>query len=112
KTRRQLRAAGLSPGGQDVAAVMVGKRRGRRLIAYLFDVGRARPKRTPSPAQLAAIEKATREHQARAAARRGYTRTDLTTLTDPGPGWDETTTHQEEPTMPNTDTNTGTVPIV
>ncbi|MFI2561881.1 RRQRL motif-containing zinc-binding protein [Nocardia farcinica] len=96
KTRRQLRAVGLSPGGQDVAAVMVGKRRGRRLIAYLFDVGRARPKRRPSPAQLAAIEKATREHQARAAARRGYTRTDLTTPTDPGPGWDETTTHKEE----------------
>ncbi|WP_280181531.1 RRQRL motif-containing zinc-binding protein [Nocardia farcinica] len=109
KTRRQLRAAGLSPGGQDVAAVMVGKRRGRRLIAYLFDVGRARPKRTPSPAQLAAIEKATSEHQARAAARRGYTRTDLTTPTDPGPGWDETTTPKEESMS---DTSTGTVPTV
>ncbi|MBF6522830.1 hypothetical protein [Nocardia farcinica] len=56
------------------------------------------PWRAAPPAQLAAIEKATR--------------TDLTTptLTDPGPGWDETTTPKEEPIMPNT--NTGTVPTV
>lgn len=103
KTRRQLRDAGLSPGGQDVAALMVRQRRGRRLVAHLFDIALARPKRVPSPAQLAAIEKATRTHQLRAAERRGYTATDLHTPTDLGPTWSETT--QEETTM-NTNEST------
>ncbi|MEV0712767.1 RRQRL motif-containing zinc-binding protein [Nocardia aurea] len=88
KTRRQLRAAGLSPGGQDVAALMLGKRRGHRLIAHLYDIALARPKRVPSAAQLDAIAKATREHQARAAERHGYPRTDLTVEVDPGSQWD------------------------
>lgn len=107
KTRRQLRDAGLSPGGQDVAALMVRQRRGRRLVAHLFDIALARPKRVPSPAQLAAIEKATRTHQLRAAERRGYTATDLHTPTDPGPTWPETPTLQEETTM-NTNESTAT----
>ncbi|MBF6434298.1 hypothetical protein IU436_28620, partial [Nocardia farcinica] len=55
------------------------------------------PWRAAPPAQLAAIEKATR--------------TDLTTptLTDPGPGWDETTTPKEE--LMSDTSSTGTVPI-
>lgn len=88
KTRRQLRAAGLSPGGQEVAALMLGRRRGRRMIAHLYDIAKARPKRVPSAAQLDAITKATREHQARAAERHGYPRTDLTVEADPGSQWD------------------------
>ncbi|MBF6358262.1 hypothetical protein IU449_27575 [Nocardia higoensis] len=105
KTRRQLRDAGLSPGGQDVAALMIRQRRGRRLTAFLFDIAKARPKRTPSPAQLAAIEKATRTHQLRAAERRGYTADDLHTPTDLGPTWSETPTLQEE-TIVNTNEST------
>ncbi|MBF6358316.1 hypothetical protein IU449_27845 [Nocardia higoensis] len=106
KTRRQLRNAGLSPGGQDVAALMVRQRRGRRLVAHLFDIALARPKRTPSPAQLAAIEKATRTHQLRAAERRGYTATDLHTPTDLGPTWPETPTLQEETIVNTTESTT------
>ncbi|WP_280492826.1 RRQRL motif-containing zinc-binding protein, partial [Nocardia asiatica] len=70
KTRRQLRAAGLRPNGQDPVALMVREPTGRkrRLWAYLFDVGKAAPKRTASAAQLAAVEKAVREHQARGGA--------------------------------------------
>ncbi|WP_281180028.1 RRQRL motif-containing zinc-binding protein, partial [Nocardia amamiensis] len=73
KTRRQLRAAGLRPNGQDIAAFMVRKRRrGRKpLVAHLFDLAKAAPKRTASPAQLDAIRKATAEHQARAAEHQG-----------------------------------------
>ncbi|MEU4345426.1 hypothetical protein AB0H00_29945 [Nocardia sp. NPDC023852] len=89
QTRRQLRAAGLGPNRQGVAAVMVGKRRGRRLVAHLFDVRKAAPKRVPTPAQLAAITKATQEHQIKAAQRRGISRTELHQDTDPGPGWAE-----------------------
>ncbi|BDT96969.1 hypothetical protein IFM12275_69450 (plasmid) [Nocardia sputorum] len=101
KTRRQLRAAGLRPNGQEPAALMVREPTGRkrRLWAYLFDVGKAAPKRTASAAQLAAVEKAVREHQARAAERRGIAREELTQPTDPGPGWTDPTTHQEENPM-------------
>ncbi|MFE2962035.1 hypothetical protein ACFXHC_37350, partial [Nocardia tengchongensis] len=52
QTRRQLRAAGLGPNRQGVAALMVRKSKGRRLIAHLFDVRKAAPKRVPTPAQL------------------------------------------------------------
>jgi len=103
RTRRQLRAAGLSPGGQDVAALMVRQRRGRRLVAHLFDIAKARPKRTPSPAQLEAIEKATRTHQLRAAERRGYTAADLHTPTELGPTWTNTTILEEETTVHTTE---------
>lgn len=41
-TKRQLRARGLRPGGQDPAAQM---RWGRRSVAYLYDVRRAKPVR-------------------------------------------------------------------
>ncbi|MFI6516980.1 RRQRL motif-containing zinc-binding protein [Spirillospora sp. NPDC050679] len=55
-TRRQLAAARLRPGGQEVAAQVVW-RQGRR-VAYLYDTRRALPKRAPAPAQLAALDKA------------------------------------------------------
>lgn len=105
KTRRQLRAAGLAPGGHAPVAQTETKRRGRRLLAYLYDVRLAVPKRTASPAQLLAVAKAIREHQARAAERHGYDRDELTTTEDPGPGWTsipETTTHEEGITMSDT----------
>ncbi|MEU5763980.1 RRQRL motif-containing zinc-binding protein [Nocardia sp. NPDC047648] len=109
KTRRQLRAAGLRPNGQDPAALMVREPTGRkrRLWAYLFDVRAAAPKRTATPAQLAAVEKAVREHQARAAERHGLSREELTQETDPGPGWTDPTTHQEENPMSDTITAAG-----
>ncbi|WP_369829541.1 hypothetical protein [Nocardia sp. 852002-20019_SCH5090214] len=87
KTRRQLRAAGLAPGGHAPVAQTETRRRGRRLLAYLYDARLAVPKRTASPAQLLAVAKAIREHQARAAERHGYDRDELTTTEAPGPGW-------------------------
>ncbi|WP_344315621.1 RRQRL motif-containing zinc-binding protein, partial [Fodinicola feengrottensis] len=55
-TVRQLRARGLRPGGQEIAAQIMW-RRGRR-VAYLYRIELAKPKRTATPAQLAAIDKA------------------------------------------------------
>lgn len=92
RTRRQLRAAGLGPNRQGIAALMVGRRRGRRLVAHLFDVRIAAPKRVPTPAQLAAITKATEEHQIKAAGRRGISRAELTAPGDPGSAWAAATT--------------------
>ena len=57
-TRRQLRALGLRPGGQQVAAQILW-RRGKR-VAYLYREDLAQPKRNPTPAQLAAIDRALR----------------------------------------------------
>jgi hypothetical protein len=57
-TARQLRAKGLRPGGQDVAAQILW-RRGER-VAYLYREDLAQPKRTATPAQLAAIGRALR----------------------------------------------------
>jgi hypothetical protein len=57
-TRRQLRAEGLCPGGREpVARLMWAAGRTTR-FANLYDRTRARPKRVPSPAQLAALGKA------------------------------------------------------
>lgn len=57
-TRRQLRAAGLRPGGQEPAAQILWRGIGgtRRADLYLVDL--AAPKRTASAAQLAALDKA------------------------------------------------------
>jgi hypothetical protein len=55
-TRRQLRTLGLRPGGQPIAAQILW-RKGKR-VAHLYRVDLARPKRTATPAQLAAIAKA------------------------------------------------------
>lgn len=55
-TRRQLRAAGLRPGGQEPVG-QVKWRRGRR-FAWLYRVDLAAPKRAASPAQVAALDRA------------------------------------------------------
>ncbi|WP_030773711.1 RRQRL motif-containing zinc-binding protein [Streptomyces sp. NRRL F-2664] len=58
-TGRQLRAAGLRPGGQDVAAQIERPRRRRGpLIAYLYRLDLAKPVRPMTPARRAALAKA------------------------------------------------------
>lgn len=58
-TRRQLAAQGLRPGGQHVQAQILWRTRGGVVrVAYLYDADRALPKRTPTPAQRAALVKA------------------------------------------------------
>jgi len=57
-TIRQLRARGLRPGGQQPAAQILW-RRGKR-VAYLYLASLAKPKRTATPARLAAIAAALR----------------------------------------------------
>ncbi|WP_420118260.1 RRQRL motif-containing zinc-binding protein [Micromonospora sp.] len=59
-TRRQLRARGLRPGGQPVAAQILWRGVGGTRTAYLYRVDLARPKRTASPAQRRAISAALR----------------------------------------------------
>lgn len=89
RTRRQLAAEGLRPNGQEIAGRIVRSRGSRRepLVAHLYDVRLAAPKRPATPAQLAALEKATREHQLRAAERRGMDRAELEQSGDPGQAW-------------------------
>ncbi|NDZ74557.1 hypothetical protein G3I36_26665 [Streptomyces sp. SID10362] len=58
-TKRQLRALGLRPGGQDVAAQVERSRRRREpLVAYLYRVEQAKPVRPMTPAKWAALAKA------------------------------------------------------
>lgn len=58
-TRRQLRALGLRPGGQEVAAQVERRRRGRApLVAYLYRIDRAKPVRPMTPARRAALARA------------------------------------------------------
>ncbi|MEV5437221.1 RRQRL motif-containing zinc-binding protein [Streptomyces sp. NPDC052682] len=58
-TRRQLRAKGLRPGGQDVVAQLERPRRRRGpLVAYLYRVDAAKPVRPMTPARWAALAKA------------------------------------------------------
>ncbi|WP_371799440.1 hypothetical protein OG963_24140 [Streptomyces sp. NBC_01707] len=60
-TRRQLRAMGLRPGGQDVAAELQRPRRRRGpLVAYLYRIDHAKPVRPMTPARTAALAKAMR----------------------------------------------------
>jgi hypothetical protein len=59
-TRRQLRERGLCPGGQPVAAQILWRGVGGVRAAYLYRLDLARPKRTPSAAQLRALDKAMR----------------------------------------------------
>ncbi|MET4673783.1 RRQRL motif-containing zinc-binding protein [Streptomyces sp. PvR018] len=55
-TRRQLRALGLRPGGQDVVAEVHRPRRRRApLVAYLYRIDRARPVRPMTPARRTAL---------------------------------------------------------
>lgn len=55
-TIRQLRADGLRPGGQSVVAQVMW-RKGKR-VAYLYRIDLAKPKRTATPAQRAALDRA------------------------------------------------------
>ena len=55
-TRRQLRAAGLAPGGHEPYGRLVWRR--DRRWAWLYREDLARPKRVPTPAQLEAVVKA------------------------------------------------------
>ncbi|GIM82868.1 RRQRL motif-containing zinc-binding protein [Salinispora arenicola] len=57
-TRRQLRSAGLCPGGQPVAAQILWRGVGGTRVAHLYRLALARPKRTATPAQLRAIRAA------------------------------------------------------
>ncbi|MFF4493395.1 RRQRL motif-containing zinc-binding protein [Streptomyces sp. NPDC001546] len=74
-TRRQLRAAGLRPGGQDVVAQLERPRRRRGpLVAYLYRLDRAKPVRPMTPARRAALAKANAARRLCPACRRdaGY----------------------------------------
>ncbi|MGW7464268.1 RRQRL motif-containing zinc-binding protein [Streptomyces xantholiticus] len=62
-TRRQLRARGLRPGGQPVAAQVMRRARRRKsgvLVAYLYRIDQAKPVRPMTPARAAALAKAMR----------------------------------------------------
>jgi rubredoxin len=59
-TVRQLRAKGLRPGGQRVAAQILWRHRQHRRVAYLYREDQSKPKRQATPAQLTAIGKALR----------------------------------------------------
>ena len=74
-TRRQLRARGLRPGGQDVAAQVERPRRRRGpLVAYLYSIEQAKPVRPMTPAKWAALAKANAARRTCPACRRdaGY----------------------------------------
>lgn len=57
-TRRQLRKRGLCPGGRDPDAQVLWRGVGGERVAYLYLVDQCRPKRTATPAVLAAVAKA------------------------------------------------------
>lgn len=74
-TYRQLRALGLRPGGQSVAAELQRPRRRRGpLVAYLYRIDRAKPVRAMTPGRWAALAKANQARRTCPACRRdaGY----------------------------------------
>ncbi|QEV07801.1 RRQRL motif-containing zinc-binding protein [Streptomyces prasinus] len=74
-TRRQLRAQGLRPGGQGVAAELQRPRRRRGpLVAYLYRIDAAKPVRPMTPGRWAALAAANRARRICPACRRdaGY----------------------------------------
>jgi hypothetical protein len=71
-TRRQLRAEGLRPAGQDVTGWLAWGRHRHPRWAALFRRDLAKPKRPMSPAQRAALAKANTARFARACARHGH----------------------------------------
>ncbi|BAG20421.1 MULTISPECIES: RRQRL motif-containing zinc-binding protein [Streptomyces] len=74
-TRRQLRALGLRPGGQDVVAELQRPRRRRGpLVAYLYRLDLAKPVRPMTPGRWAALARANRARRICPACRRdaGY----------------------------------------
>lgn len=61
ETRRQLRARGLRPGGQPIAAQVMRRTARRKAgvsVAYLYRVDRALPVRPMTPGRAAALAKA------------------------------------------------------
>lgn len=63
-TYRQLRALGLRPGGQGVAAELERPRRRRGpLVAHLYRIDQAKPVRPMTPAKWAALAKANAAQQ-------------------------------------------------
>ncbi len=74
-TRRQLRAVGLRPGGQDVVAQLERPRRRRGpLVAFLYRVDLARPVRPMTAGRWAALARANAARRTCPACRRdvGY----------------------------------------
>jgi hypothetical protein len=74
-TRRQLRALGLRPGGQEVAAELRRPRRRRGpLVAYLYRIDAAKPVRPMTAAKWAALARANAARRTCPACRRdaGY----------------------------------------
>ena len=59
-TLRQLRAAGLRPGGQPIAAQILWRGIGGVRVAYLYRLELAKPKRTATPRQCVALDRALR----------------------------------------------------
>jgi len=60
-TRRQLRARGLRPGGQPIAAQLMRRSRRRKsgaLVAYLYRLDLAKPVRPMTPGKRVALDKA------------------------------------------------------
>ena len=57
-TVRQLRTAGLRPGGQPIAAQVMWRGVGGTRVAYLYRLDLAKPKRTATPRQREAIDRA------------------------------------------------------
>lgn len=57
-TIRQLRAKGLRPGGQVIAAQILWRHRRHTRVAYLYREDQSKAKRLATPAQLQAIAKA------------------------------------------------------
>jgi hypothetical protein len=57
-TLLQLRAKGLRPGGQHIAAQILWRHCRQRRVAYLYREDQSKPKRQATPAQLAGIGKA------------------------------------------------------
>jgi hypothetical protein len=72
-TRRQLRAMGLSPGGQEPVAQLVWRRGAR--MAWLYRVDLAKAKRVPTLAQERALDRAMAARQTCPSCRRRYTST-------------------------------------
>lgn len=66
KTRRQLAALGLRPGGQAPVAQILWRKGGR--VAYLYDIALALPKRKPTAKQLDALAKALRARRTKRSA--------------------------------------------
>ncbi|MGW0607795.1 RRQRL motif-containing zinc-binding protein [Streptomyces sp. NPDC002640] len=69
-TRRQLRDMGLRPGGQEPVARI--ECRGGKRFAWLYRIDLALPKRTPSLAQEAALDRAMAKRQTCGTCRRRY----------------------------------------